>query len=224
MSKDRNDPKHGAVNEPPRQVVSDHDRFAGRLSAHGSNRCAGGTVAVAVNNSLLQPGCDTRAFQAMKGSCKSFLAAFGLCCAIAAPVHAGGISGQASVIDGDTIEIRYERIRLVTIDAPESRQTCLDAQGRTWRCGQQAALALSNLIARRPVSCRSEGTDRYARILGDCTVGDISLSAWLVENGWAIPYYDRNRRHDPAVRRAEAARRGIWSGTFEKPDVWRRQN
>lgn len=224
MSQDRNDPKHGVANAPPGQVVSDDNRFAGRLSEHGSNRCAGGTVALAVNNSLLQPGCDTRAFQAVKRSCKSFLAAFGLCCAIAAPVHAGGISGQASVIDGDTIEIRYERIRLVTIDAPESRQTCLDAQGRTWRCGQQAALALSNLIARRPVSCRSEGTDRYARILGDCTVGGISLSAWLVENGWAIPYYDRNRRHDTAVRRAEAARRGIWSGIFEKPEFWRRQN
>ena len=147
-----------------------------------------------------------------------------LCCAIAGPSYANTIAGQASVIDGDTIEIRGERIRLVSIDAPEARQTCLDAQARTWRCGQQAALALSDLIARRPVSCRSEGTDRYARILGDCTVGDISLSAWLVENGWAIPYYDRNRRHDPAVRRAEAARRGIWSGTFEKPDVWRRQN
>ena len=179
---------------------------------------------MAVNNSLLRPESNTGSFQRRKRRMNRVFAIAALCCTIAGPGLANSIAGQASVIDGDTIEIRGERIRLVSIDAPEARQTCLDAQARTWRCGQQAALALSDLIARRPVSCRSEGTDRYARILGDCTVGDISLSAWLVENGWAIPYYDRNRRHVPAVRRAEAARRGIWSGTFEKPDVWRRQN
>ena len=35
------------------------------------------------------------------------------------------ITGTASVIDGDTIDIHGTRIRLHGIDAPESRQTCL---------------------------------------------------------------------------------------------------
>ena len=54
------------------------------------------------------------------------------------------LQGVASVIDGDTIEIHGTRIRLNGIDAPESGQLCQDARGTAWRCGQQAALALSD--------------------------------------------------------------------------------
>ena len=34
------------------------------------------------------------------------------------------VAGGASLIDGDTIEVGSERIRLHGIDAPESRQRC----------------------------------------------------------------------------------------------------
>ena len=40
---------------------------------------------------------------------------------------APSVQGTASVIDGDTIEIHGQRIRLDAIDAPESSQLCLDA-------------------------------------------------------------------------------------------------
>ena len=52
------------------------------------------------------------------------------------------IAGRAAVIDGDMLEIRGERIRFFGIDAPESGQTCLDAKGQSYRCGQKAALVL----------------------------------------------------------------------------------
>jgi hypothetical protein len=57
------------------------------------------------------------------------------------------ISGRASVIDGDTIEIRGERIRLFGIDAPESGQPCT-IQGKTSLIGKDAAFALAQ--DRRP--------------------------------------------------------------------------
>ncbi|HEX7883996.1 MAG TPA: hypothetical protein VF499_14825, partial [Afipia sp.] len=48
---------------------------------------------------------------------------------VAPPVDragAGDVAGQASVIDGDTIEIHGTRVRLYGIDAPEHDQLCRD--------------------------------------------------------------------------------------------------
>ncbi len=69
------------------------------------------------------------------------------------------VAGVASVIDGDTIEVHGQRIRLHGIDVPESRQLCrLD--GKPWQCGKDAANALADKIARRPVTCEDLGRDR----------------------------------------------------------------
>lgn len=70
------------------------------------------------------------------------------------------VIGQASVIDGDTLQIRNARIRLQSIDAPETGQLCRDHHALPWRCGQAAALALADLIGRRSVFCSVTGQDR----------------------------------------------------------------
>lgn len=63
---------------------------------------------------------------------------------IAAPAAAldrQPIAGQASVIDGDPLEIHGQRIRLCGIDASESRQLCGDGAGTlTLRPGGSASL------------------------------------------------------------------------------------
>ena len=80
-------------------------------------------------------------------------------CLFATPALAD-LAGVASVIDGDTIEVHGQRIRLHGIDAPESRQSCrLD--GKPWQCGKDAANALADKIARRPVTCEDLGRDRF---------------------------------------------------------------
>ncbi len=62
-------------------------------------------------------------------------------CLLATPALAD-VAGPARVIDGDTLGIQGQRIRLHGIDAPESRQLCR-LNGKPWQCGKDAANALA---------------------------------------------------------------------------------
>jgi endonuclease YncB( thermonuclease family) len=62
------------------------------------------------------------------------------------------IVGWASVIDGDTLEVRGTSIRLHGIDAPKT-QPCNDGGGEDYRCGQAVALGLADHGCKRAVTC-----------------------------------------------------------------------
>jgi endonuclease YncB( thermonuclease family) len=131
------------------------------------------------------------------------------------------IIGIASVIDGDTLEIRGQRIRLHGIDAPESGQFC-EKDGKQYRCGQQAALALSDKIGRATIRCERRDIDRYKRIVAVCRLGDVDLNAWMVREGWAISYRQYSRDYIDDESAARTAKAGIWAGRFIEPSRWRR--
>ena len=63
------------------------------------------------------------------------------------------IVGKAWVIDGDTVVISDIHIRLEGIDAPETDQTCTDANGKSWPCGQTATRELRSFIGGGGVIC-----------------------------------------------------------------------
>jgi len=130
--------------------------------------------------------------------------------------------GTASVIDGDTLEIHGQRIRLFGIDAIESRQRCFLPDGTAWRCGTEAANRLAERIGRRTVSCRQRDIDRYNRVVAVCEAGGEDLNAWMVENGWAVAYRQYSRNYVAAEDRARRSKRGIWAAEFEMPWDWRR--
>ncbi len=140
----------------------------------------------------------------------------------AAPVTANELVGVASVIDADTIEIHGVRIRLHGIDAPESRQLCTNPSGQQWRCGQQAALALSDRIGRRTVNCAVRDVDRYDRAIAVCAQDNQDLNRWLVSEGWAVAYRRYSRDYIGAEDQARRAGRNIWAGQFVMPWDWRR--
>lgn len=136
----------------------------------------------------------------------------------------GSLVGRASVIDGDTIEIHGERIRFNGIDAPESGQTCNNANGQAYRCGARAAEALASfLAASSPTRCDFVERDQYDRFVGDCFRADgASVQAAIVRSGWAMdwPRYSGGAYASEQAT-AKNERIGIWVGTVQPPWEWR---
>ena len=125
--------------------------------------------------------------------------------AVCGAAFADDVIGQASVIDGDTIEIHGTRIRIFGIDAPESDQLCRNGDSEHYRCGQKTSNALFDFIASRPVQCVEVDRDRYNRTVAVCSLGGTDIADWLVRNGLALDW-PRYSKGDYADAQAEAKR------------------
>jgi endonuclease YncB( thermonuclease family) len=157
-----------------------------------------------------------------KSQMKSEFAAVSILLLLAGPALAE-VAGQASVIDGDTIDIHGQRIRLHGIDAPEKGQPCFDAGQQPYRCGQKAAMALDEFIGGSSVTCEEQDVDRYGRIVARCMVRGQSINAWLVRKGYAMAYRKYSGDYVPEETEARNAHRGVWSGSLLPPWEWRKQ-
>ena len=131
------------------------------------------------------------------------------------------ISGPARVIDGDSIKISSNRIRLYGIDTPESAQTCR-RDGVMWRCGIEATNLLKKLIRESNVSCIERDRDHYGRIVADCRANGVNLSATMVELGMALAYRRYSKDYVSNETAAKIAKRGLWSSQFIPPWEWRK--
>lgn len=138
------------------------------------------------------------------------------------PSIAGGvIAGPASAVDGDSLEVAGQEIRLHGIDAPEWEQLC-NRKSERYPCGQVAARALADRIDGRHAECDVQDVDRYGRAVGVCFLDGKDLNGWLVRRGHAVAYRRYSRAYVDEEEAAQAARRGVWAGEFVMPWQWRR--
>jgi len=131
---------------------------------------------------------------------------------------ADAIAGFATVIDGDTISVGTERIRLEGIDAPETGQTCKTKGGFAWHCGSAATVALERLLIGMPVRCDRRGTDKYGRTLAVCFVRGQDINAEMVRQGYAWAFVKYSSSYVKEEAAARAGSRGIWQG--EATPAW----
>ncbi len=153
-----------------------------------------------------------------------------------AVLGAPGATNRYVVVDGDTLGFipkdclfavfklgcPEQRLRLLGVDAFESKQTCRDAMDKVWDCGKAATKRLRQLVARPDFSCQIDPTfvDRHSREFSVCFAGGRDVGATLVKEGLAFSY-GPDTRYVPLENEAKAARRGAWAGRFVRPQYWR---
>jgi endonuclease YncB( thermonuclease family) len=131
--------------------------------------------------------------------------------------------GTAIVLDGDSIEIRGQRINLYGIDAPEPGQSC-ERLGASYPCGREATRALARGIGQDVVTCRQKHLNQRRQPVAVCKAGGVDISAWMVRQGWAVPHPKFGTAYKDEADAARKYRRGVWGGGFTLPWVWREQH
>jgi endonuclease YncB( thermonuclease family) len=121
-----------------------------------------------------------------------------------APVNSeiGAPASELAVVDGDTLRLGQQVVRLSGIASPGRGTNCGSID-----CGAAAANALSALIGRGAVNCRIEGHDSQGRPLGTCQASGVTLNEALVRDGWARAVAANLRQSEDDARKAG---RGMW--------------
>lgn len=140
------------------------------------------------------------------------------------------------VVDGDTLTIgsasQLRTIRIEGIDAPEYRQTCRDDRNMEWLCGKEARKTLDDIIKSGGLNCRVDASDTYHRTIGLCSVEGVKdIGREMVKRGMAVSgaqasdsRFNNGGPYLAEEAQAQAGKRGIWRGSFDRPADWRASN
>ena len=128
---------------------------------------------------------------------------------------------DARVVDGDTVVIRGERIRIAYIDAPEIGQVHL---GTGADAGRVATATLRRFIseAQDSIEVIPIETDRYGRTVAMLRIGPYDVGLTMVKMGMAIANRDAPEAYKEAEAWAREKKVGLWrDGGFVPPDIHR---
>ena len=125
------------------------------------------------------------------------------------------------MVDGDTIHIEKNKIRLHGIDAPEIDQTC-NIKDKVWHCGLESFLALEKLVLDNNISCVVSNIDKYKRYIAECFTDNQNINKFMVRNGWAIAYRYYSLDFVEDEKLAKKDKIGLWQGHFQEPYLYRK--
>jgi micrococcal nuclease len=131
------------------------------------------------------------------------------------PLESGAVR-VVRVVDGDTLVVGDEKVRLIGANTPETVKPNWPVEP----CGPEASAFTKDFVAGGAVRLEFDGPrrDKYGRLLAYVWVGDQMLNEELIRAGLARAElkYQYSAAMKARFRRAEAdaraARRGIWSG------------
>jgi len=105
----------------------------------------------------------------------------------------GELTGQSSIIDGDTLEIHSHRIRLWGIDAPRKYAALPGRQQYPVSLRREGRERSHRLHRATAQSCASRSRWIIQRTVAACSVDGVDLGDWLVRGGLALdwPQYSK---------------------------------
>jgi endonuclease YncB( thermonuclease family) len=122
------------------------------------------------------------------------------------------------VSDGDTLTVlvasKQVKVRLVEIDAPESKQAF----------GERSRKSLGAMCAGQQATVRFSSRDKYGRVLGRVECQGLDANAEQVRRGmaWVYDRYVTDRGLYALQNEARATHLGLWADkTPTAPWVWR---
>lgn len=166
-----------------------------------------------------------------KGSFNASHCLIAIAAALAGPAGAQQtdkiLSGYGYAVDGNTLTIGADSVRITGVMAPLLDQNGEDQIARSYPAGLYARDVLASFVAEKPIACRvvpqhSKEKDAQGRYFGICAAGQTQdIGAALVQRGWAMV----DRSGDTAAygnyaeleSLAKASRFGIWQGPIQLP-------
>lgn len=125
------------------------------------------------------------------------------------------------VIDGDTIELSSEKLRLFGMDAPEKGQPC-KRNNSPYDCGAASKEHLEFLLTGAKVECTKKKKDKWGRYIALCSADGEDISQLMVRHGWAMAYREFSTAYVEDEEFAKSNRLGMWSKEFTVPSEWRK--
>lgn len=131
------------------------------------------------------------------------------------PLQAKEMVSYARVMEDGSLKMKGYTIWLYGIYIPATERTCRTFQIPI-QCGPRATLALEFKIEPHFVSCDEVEANEDGSIIAYCTVKGEDLSAWMLQQGWAVARPDAPFEYQTMEKIARVQGRGVWGVIIDR--------